>query len=334
MTTASDVVRLTGPTDIAAAVPHLLGFVPEESLVALTVVGSRSRVDMVVRLDLPPERCDAEVGDELAARLDAQQADAVILAVFTGAAASAGRLPREPLVRAVAERLTTPVRDSLCISHGRCWSYCCDDEQCCPPDGRLLDVESPGMTSLAAAHALHGRAVLASREDLVSSIAAVTGDAAERMSQAIRAALTAWQKRPRRHGAAVRTLLDDVLVRYADPRAQLTDAEAATLQVGCHDIPVRDTLLLDPSRDRERMQRVMRDVVRRSLPPLDAPALSVFAWLAYESGDGVLVAAALDRAFDSDPDHGLAGLVGDALASQVPPEKLRGVRVAAMSRVG
>ena len=56
MTSVSNrpILRLTRPGDIAAAVPALCGFAPQDSVVVLSLRGSRRRLGVTVRVDLPP----------------------------------------------------------------------------------------------------------------------------------------------------------------------------------------------------------------------------------------------------------------------------------------
>lgn len=328
MTSTPDLVTLSTPGDLATAVPHLLGFVPRESLVVVTATMPRHRFGLTLRQDLLDESCDNEVADVLAQRVARQAADVVFLLVFTDAVPDAAGLPRQRLVQQLVEqlsdRLDVAVRDALCVSDGRWWSYLCHDPGCCPPQGTALDGQSRSAVSMSAAYALRGRAVVASRDELVASLARVEGEAATQVAEQVTRAMRSFgRSSTERRLATVRRLLGKVLARYDDPRASVTVGEAATLQVACHDIDVRDAVLFDATTARDRLQQVMRDVVRLGVPSLDAPVLSIFAWLAYESGDGVVVAAALERALESDPAYGLARLLCEALDSQLPPAALR-----------
>ncbi|MGJ3561103.1 DUF4192 family protein [Streptomyces sp. INA 01156] len=55
--------------------------------------------------------------------------------------------------------LDVPVVEALCLSDGRFWSYCCDDEACCPPEGVPMGL--PGTSVLAAAATYAGLQVRA-----------------------------------------------------------------------------------------------------------------------------------------------------------------------------
>ena len=77
-------IRLGGPSDILAVLPYQLGFHPRESLVVVSLHGTR--MGLVQRIDLPPPEHDGRSG-----RGDA-------------APAAAGRAGRGPAARVRAFR--------------------------------------------------------------------------------------------------------------------------------------------------------------------------------------------------------------------------------------
>lgn len=145
-------IRLTSPADIVAAVPHLCGFVPEESLVAISLRGKR--IGLTMRFDLNADR----LAEELVRRLEYDGATAAVLVVY----AESGSW--QSLVAAVQEQVD--VIEALLVRAGRWTSYTCA-EVCCPPDG--TPVATAGL--LAAVAAFDGRAVLRDRAELVRSLA-------------------------------------------------------------------------------------------------------------------------------------------------------------------
>src|SRR5260370_11935890 len=73
------------------------------------------------------------------------------------------------------------LRDLLRVENGRYWSYVCQDPGCCPPDGVLLDgLAHPAAAALDAA----GLTARPDRASLASTLAPLTGPAAESMGQA------------------------------------------------------------------------------------------------------------------------------------------------------
>lgn len=318
------VVKLDQLGDIAAAVPYLLGFQPADSVVAVALRGPRERMAFSMRLDLLPAEHDAQVAELVSAAMQRAEADAVFAFVYTDPPVAGGELPRRELIEMLMRALPMPLREAMLVTDDRLWSYTCPDEACCPPQGRRRNPAAPGTTMLAAAHALHGDAVLPSRDALVATVAPIAGPAAASMDQAIERAATAMTGvGADTYRDSTRALLARLLARYAEPPARLDDDEAAQLVVALHDIAFRDELLMCCVRQRDEAWPLLQALVRRALPPLDAPACTVFAVAAYLGGDGVLTATALERALASDPGYSLAGLVSSALHGQLPPDELR-----------
>jgi hypothetical protein len=313
---APDRVRLDDLTDLASAVPHLLGFHPADSLVAIALTGPRERMSFSMRLDLLEPRYDAEVARMTAARMAHADADAALLFLYTDAPAAGDELPRRALVEAIADVLDVPVREAMLVDDGRVWSYICSDPRCCPPEGRELRPDSPGALALAAAHALHGNVVLPDRETLVSTTRAVGGVAAVSMRQAIQRALQL---------GAGDAPIDEMCERLADGGAGPTHDEAALLVVGLHDIAFRDRVISRLAAGQETLDRLVTEAAHLAQPPYDAPIVSVLAMAAYFRGEGVVAMAAAERALDSDPDYSLADLVIEALERQVSPAGIRDV---------
>ena len=278
-----------------------------------------------MRLDLPTPGHDAEVAQLLAARARHEAARRVYVFVFTDEPGAGGRLPRRELYDAICAAMPVPVVDGLLVRDGRCWSYACVNPRCCPPAGRPIDPASPTATSLAAAHALVGRSVLADRAAVLDSIRPLGGVTARSMAEALDradATLRRASRRQKMHGT--KRLLDELLARYQDPRAIVDHDEAAYLHVACRDVLVRDSVLARCSDDQalDRMYRLLRDVARRSVPGRDAPGWGMLGWAAYACGDGVIVVDAAERALRSDPGYSLAQLLLDCLEAQVRPELL------------
>jgi hypothetical protein len=247
-----------------------------------------------------------------------------LVVVYTEAAHPLGDLPRRALVEELERAFPMPVRDAVLVTAERLWSYLCDDPRCCPPEGRRRDPDSPGTVAVAAANALHGTAVLPSREAVVASVAPVSGITAVSMRQAID---RAWARRdsdgPEAFRRSVLTLAAELSDRYAEPPSRLTDDDAATLTVGLHDVRVRDELMCWCLDRGDGMRSLLGDVVRRAQPPDDAPACTLLAWVSYLQGDGVVTVSALGRALSSDRSYRLAALLGQALESQLTPTRLR-----------
>ena len=323
-------IRLRSPAEIAAAVPHLVGFRPERSLVVIALQGPRSQIALTMRFDLPPARYDALIAREVAARVAHVQADSAVVVCYPGRATVAA-LPRRPLVTAIDRHLGgrgVTLTDALCVREDRYRSYLCTDPACCPPSGRPLATadDTPAVTDLVAARALTGRAALPDRAALVASVAPIGGPAVAATAVELDRVLSEVAADIGRLGfAAVREatieIVQRLVERYADPaRARLHAAEAARVAAGMLDVHARDAVLADLSGAQLETGIALFTAVCRLIPPPDdAPVCSVLGWLAYAAGNGALANVALDRALASDPDYSLAGLLVEGLARQVPP---------------
>jgi hypothetical protein len=274
------VVTLTALDDIVAAVPHLLGFHPTESLVAVAMTGRRERLSFSMRVDLPPDAHTTDVVDICVRAMGRARAEQVLLFVYTDAAHPPADLPRRDLVEQVVVALPVAVRDALLVSGDRVWSYLCDVPDCCPPQGRRWRPDTPGALALAAAHALQGQSVLPSRDALVAWLAppAETPELVRATAKATGAFLEAGESASR--AGAVR-LLADLRTRYAAPPAGVALDEAALLVVALHDLTFRDHAVQMCLESLDAARGLFGDLVRSALPPRDAPACTVLAVSAY-----------------------------------------------------
>ena len=314
----TDAVRLRSLDELAAAIPHLLGFHPRDSVVAVALRRDSGRLGLTLRLDLGDPDGDVRLAREIASRMTRAGADAVLLAVYCDRPYDGVEFARERLVDLVEMSLPMPLLDAVLVVGDRCWSYLCVDARCCPDAGRVVRTDSAGALAVAAAGALNGDVVMPDRAALLATVAPVTGDAAASMTQAL-----ARARRGRAGDPTVLRRVDLLCRRYDDPPVTLTFDEAARVTVAMHRVPVRDVLLHRLAAGDGPVEQLVRDVARLAQPPHDAPIASVLAAAAYLRGDGVVAAAALERALASDPDYSLALLLSHCLQAQLEPAALR-----------
>ena len=324
-------VKLSSPADMAAAIPYLVGFQPEESLVVAALHGERKQVGLTMRFDLPPPSLDADIAQQIAVRLLHAGAEQALLACCTSAQNDGADAPRQGLIDAIESALHVrgiPLRDALLIRNGRWRSYLCSDETCCPTEGAAVPVN----TNVAAAHALLGRAPLPTRASLEEQIKPVTSVARRSMERALDGADAAMVEHFVEHGyqrpvKAPIDLLRSLISRFADPRtASMDNDEAAILIAGTKHVPTRDLMIAAAlGYDLDVVQTLFIELCRRACAPHDAPACSLLAAFAYADGNGALANVALDRAFETEAEYSLAILLRDALYNQVPPSLLRKV---------
>jgi hypothetical protein len=326
-------VRLSGPGELAAALPHLFGFRPSESVVLLSLADEGSRLGLTVRADIPPSDDGPALARDLAARVVTDEPAGVVAVVISEAPDAEAGLPHRWLAGdlcAALAALAVPVPEVLLVRGGRWWSYDCPDSCCAPGAGTPLPT---GVTELEVAAIATGVVVAPDRDALAARIAAP--DVAVRTAMAAACAQVAVECAEEildlgRDAVAERTwtVVLDAVARSrpgAPPgAARLADRELARIAWGLRDRTVRDrALLLALGDDAPAAEQLWSEVTRRSPAPLDAAPATLLAVSAWLRGDGAMAGIALDRALAGEPSYALAGLLRQALDACLPPTVLR-----------
>ncbi len=329
------VLRLGKPEEVFAAVPYLLGFHPQRSLVVLGLRGSRSRLGVTMRMDLdgPP----AELADVVLRGLTSDGDTSVIFVLYDPVESrpvGTTALPTDELVDTIrrrCEKASIRIRDVLCVADGRWWSSLCRDLTCCPPEGKpLAGPDGASGSSLVDATAVSaGLTALPDRQALRATLEPpapwsheATEQAMDRIGDDLVAGLADGRQTEVEDGLI--ELIDDLVDRFAGRTPKLDDDEVARVALGLHLLEVRDTVItwtLDD--DADALQRLLVEVVRRTPAPTHVPAASVLAWGAYGKGNGGLAGVALELVSESDPEYSLARLVDHSLQHGIHPDLLR-----------
>jgi Domain of unknown function (DUF4192) len=333
MTTDAQVrVKLRSPADIIDAVPYLVGFEPHKSLVVLSLRGPRSRLGLTARIDLPGAKSATACARNFVGYLKRDGAARAIIVLYPPSDGISYPSVK-PLADALIKHLTRArieVCEVLCVCDGRWWSLQCTDAECCPPSGTLIERETT--SELAVAMTVEGHVVLGSREELASMLDPVGGMAAAAMAyqiplvhEELALRVAAGQKREVvvESLALFRAAVDRRVIDSSGlvgPDAALTVDEAARLIVSLDLWGVRDEVMTWYDGDRgEATRSLLLELVRRSVLPGDAAALTVLAWVCYLRGEGALAGIAIDRARTADPEYSLAELLHQILCSAVDP---------------
>jgi hypothetical protein len=331
----SFVVRAGSPPALLRLVPHLIGFVPEKSLILIGVTPPRDRIRLTLRYDLP-DPPEADLAADLAAHaiavLGGQRLTAAV-AIAYGPEALVAPVERE--LRQAAWQAGIDVREFLRVQDGRYWSYACGDEACCPAAGVPFDPDPDPAEAQALARI--GHPVLSSRAALAARVAPLGGITAKSMRQATRRAeqhvarLLAKVRKSARLGAARHMIVAEGLAavgamikRYRDGGRFSTDDEIARITVALRDLRVRDDAWarMDPAHA-DAHQRLWTDVVRRAQPGYVAAPAALLAFVAWQSGDGALANVALDRALADDRQYSMATLLRQVITAGAPPSLAR-----------
>lgn len=321
-------VHLHSPAELLAALPHLLGFHPEDSLIVILINRQEpARIAATFRLDLPDPEQEEHFAEQLLAILRQRQPGAVVLAVVGGPPAELGPPPRPELLAALRNSFAQegfPVAHALWVSRiarGAPWR-CYDEAEC---GGELPD---PELSELAAATTVEGLVTFASREELVALLSPDDAATMTRREERLGAAQDAADlDRAMAGDEAVRRdlrLVLDAIGRAHRGRLQLTDDDVVRLAIALSDHRVRDACLSTALGPQAAAAEQLWLALTRAMPePERAEAAALLAYAAYVRGDGTLAGIAVDRAMEAYPPHTLGSLLRQALDSGMEPDVLR-----------
>ena len=326
-------VRIGSPLSLLAVVPGLLTFEPADSLVVIGTGQPGAEVQLTLRYDLPEPttlRGAAVLADGVANILAVQH---ITTAVAVGYGPDRAVAPVANALRARAAEAGIALTEVLRAEGGRYWSYVCSNPRCCPPDGTPFDLADHPVTRAFAAS---GRRVLASRQELVATIAPADGDQAMAMRLATRKTerqVTARVGRTtqvshriarRRLVAAVgQPMIVDAIRRYRAGETIGTES-AAWLTVALRELRVRDDAWARMLPEHNAAHtRLWTDLTRLAQPGYAAGPASLLAFVAWQAGDGALANIALDRALADDQRYSMARLLRRALDAGAPPSVAR-----------
>jgi hypothetical protein len=309
-------LRLAGPIDLLCAIPYLLGFHPQESLVVVGVDGTRLIV--TARLDLADAR-ESLLIHTLAA-IDRGGATSVGGVLFTDQATLGGEVDRA--FTAAARQVGLDLSDVLVVTGGRWRSLRCTDTDCCPPQGRELP-DAPTAVDAAAVHA--GLTALPRRE-MLSVMFAPDPDRSD-LTLLLRhherehdRANSDDTLRDHHQRSVVRAISEAHWI--AEIGQMASDDEAARFAVALRSDPVRDAVWLDIEDGRLDGIQLWVNLARRLPHPYDAAPLFLAGWAAYRHGNGILAGIAADLAVTADPACQTAELLRTIIGCGISPHEL------------
>jgi hypothetical protein len=319
---AAGCVRLSDPSELIAAIPHLLGFHPRDSVVLLALHGKG--LGLTVRADLVTDDQAPLLAEHLLTPIARQRPSGVALVVIGGDPVPDGELPHRVLVNVIDDVLIgagLPVVHAAWTTetaNGAPWR-CYDDPLCA---GTVAD---PTASPLAVATVAAGAVTFSSREELAALLTADDPTVLQRRAALLDAAdaehpLSARAVRQRR--ATLTGLYRAAAV--ADP--ELSDSIIAEVASALCDHRVRDACLpWCAGSGAVAAERLWLALVRATPAPERAEPAALLAFTAYLRGDGALASVALEVALEACPHHSLSTLLRAALDGGLPPELLRGV---------
>ncbi|MET8546172.1 DUF4192 domain-containing protein, partial [Kitasatospora sp. NPDC004799] len=327
-------VVMRGPADMAELLPYFLGFYPDDSIVAVGLHGPGLHQGGVIRADLPrsPAQWPAAAEETaallvaLSERHGARPLQVLLYLCQDPGAAHAppvvdGLRPLADALRAAFGRRGVAVKESLCVSGGRWWSFLCRGDGCCDAAGNPVR-RGPGPGPAAAAATVAGLAPRGSRKAIIGGLDPVgpPEDAAQREALARAEAVDALAREQRI------ALLDQAVAEFRAGARELDADRTAQLLLALRDRLVRDRGV-EYARPAELApaERLWRFLARRAVPPYEGCAvapLTLLAWTSWVAGDTATARVVLGHVLRLAPGYLLAELLYESLNDGMTPQGL------------
>lgn len=320
---------ISGPGELVALVPHLLGFEPRDSVVTV-LVGLGGGITSAMRVDrgdlLAPD--GPELALEIAAQAARDGAARAMVLAFGEGRASRGCAALDLVADALSDTVGEVGRWQ--VASGRYFCPDCTDPRCCPPEGRAI----PRVTGAVMgprwrdARGLDLRGAPPSERRKGTRAASRWETRARSMDPARwrRESLAAWETAVAREGLGIgaagmgriAACLGDVRVRDAALLTLIPDATQAVLDAvdgrdtaavaAALDIGLRPASPPDPART-AAAEDVLSEVLDILTGSRAAPAAAMLGVIAWWTGDRDRAIAWSEVALGLDPRYRLATLV-------------------------
>ncbi|MFE6052405.1 DUF4192 domain-containing protein [Kitasatospora sp. NPDC056446] len=328
-------VVMRGPADMAELLPYFLGFYPDDSIVAVGLQGPDLHQGGVIRADLPgsPAQWPA-AAEETAALLVAlsERHGATPLQVLVYLCQDPGTAHAPPVVdglkpladdlRAAFGRRGVAVKESLCVSGGRWWSFLCRGTGCCDPAGNPVR-RGPGPGPAAAAATVAGLVPRGSRKAIIGGLVPVGPPEAAAQCEALARAEPGADALSQAQGIG---LLDQAVAEFAAGARELDADRTARLLFVLRDRTVRDRGVEYVRPDElAPAERLWRFLARRAVPPYEGCAvapLTLLAWSSWVAGDTATARVVLGHVLRLTPGYLLAELLYESLNDGMTPDAL------------
>lgn len=325
-TPAPTVLRLGEPEDLLSAIPYLLKFHPEKSLVFLLLSGRRLLVTARLGIDPDLDAPDAHTVACYLQQLCADHgADGLLLVGYFPDSDWGSSM----VVDVLAWLDPFPVHTALVTDGSRWWSCLCDHEDwevcdCEDAEGTPYDVTT---TTVAAEAVLAGLSVLPNRETLARSVMGPADEAVRRAAtdalEDVLQEVCDLSDEQRRDRMAL------LVERHCLGQDPLTDREHAELAVLAYDGPVRDVAVgRMRQEDAAAHVELWHRVVARTVAPFESAPLCLLGLAAWISGNGALQVVCMERAERINPDYSLLQILDQINARALPPSAWSELRAA------
>ncbi|MFB7875206.1 DUF4192 domain-containing protein [Nocardia sp. NPDC056064] len=328
-------LRVADAGELIAALPAMLGFVPERSLVVAVLHGpgqvGGAAIEAVVRFDLDgagdPRHIEQFTACVSGVVVREQGTGVLAIVVDDRAPSSAAALLRTAVLLDALGAEGIAVRGAWsvpAIAAGQRYRNLFEPGA----DGYVGD---PAASMIAVSQVLDGRQIRRSRTELTALVAADELRCA-RLRPLLDPAVRHYRDRlaaAQRSGqgpAFQRRALEWVLWQIADTESGVPrdERELARLAATLRDRPIRDAMYGLALGDHAEAAEQLWAQLARATPGADrAEAAALLGFSAYLRGDGPFAGIALAAAVDADATHPMAVLLETSLQSGLRPESLR-----------
>ncbi|RJQ82342.1 DUF4192 domain-containing protein [Pseudonocardiaceae bacterium YIM PH 21723] len=318
MTSTPTIASLSGPAEMLASVPAMLGFHPENSLIliGLTGQGRTLRHSVTMRHDIPePPHYNAVIDTML--KPMTRHGITSVCPIIVHPPDDDGP-PATDLVERVGERLglagMTPWHPLWMTRAETGADWGCYRPGCTGCGGPLPD---PRTTQLAAHAVLSGKVTAGSRQDILSRLDPDPEPVLAARREILAGHLDArWMLAPE---TEVEQIVD-LLTEFSEGRDELSDERLVRLGIllGVHG--VRDPLIgLLATPMAEQFETLLVTLVRGLPESIRADSAILLGLCAYYRGNCVLGAEALGIGLDLEPGHSLGRLIHILADAALPP---------------
>lgn len=314
---------LTSPHDLLAAIPFLIGYHPENSIVIVSI--KDDSVGMAMRIDYP-ERFPEDSYSLLTSHLTREEADSALVVAYL----PEGRSDGEIILKAIEISLShvgIPMAESILVTQGRYRSIICSDIQCCPVEGR--EIPPINSSRIAAEAVAAGRPMPFINSDaLTHSISPLAlSYEASWITEVDSFSIDPESENLNSLQQDGASAVIDLAHQFALDDGYQSRELIARVLGRLSDVQVRDFALGSHSQESEEHYYQMWKYLLRIAPKnFIAPVGALCAAIAYERGEGALAHCALDRATEDDPTYSIAKLLRRVFDAGWPPEALDAMR--------
>ncbi|MFJ6777465.1 DUF4192 domain-containing protein, partial [Kitasatospora sp. NPDC091257] len=232
-----------------------------------------------------------------------------------------GLRPLAQALRAAFGRRGVAVKESLCVSDGRWWSFLCRGDGCCDAAGNPVR-RSPDPGPAAAAATVAGLVPRGSRKAIIGGLEPVGPPEAVAQRDAL-ARAEAVDALAREQRIA---LLDQAVAEFRAGAGELDPDRTAQLLLALRDRLVRDRGVEYARPDElAPAERLWRFLARRAVPPYEGCAvapLTLLAWTSWVAGDTATARVVLGHVLRLAPGYLLAELLYESLNDGMTPQGL------------